>query len=67
VWAPICGGVVVYALARYALAPFAGTPLGLIACVFLLFSAHALILVACDRRGLIDALKIVPGAEKYVP
>jgi PST family polysaccharide transporter len=63
-WSPALGGAVVYFLARYVLAGRADSMLGFIGSAALLLATHAALLFLFDRRGMMDALKIVPSGGR---
>ena len=66
-WSPALAGVVVYLAARFVLAAQAVDGLHFVLSAGLLLAVHAAALFLFDRRGILDALRIVPGAEPKEP
>ncbi len=63
-WSPALGGALVYLLAKYLLAAHSTGALRFMGSAALLLAAHAGALFLFDRRGMLDALKIVPTGEE---
>jgi PST family polysaccharide transporter len=63
-WCPALSGALVYLLGRYVFADRATDALRFIGSASLLLAAHAAALLGLDRRGTLDALKIVPELER---
>jgi O-antigen/teichoic acid export membrane protein len=63
-WSPALAGIGVYLLARYVLAARAVDGIHFILSAASLAAVHVAALFLLDRRGILDALKIVPSAER---
>jgi len=64
VWSPLLSGTLSYFLARYVFAARATDALHFVGYAGLLLVAYAVVLLAVDRRGILDAFKIVPKLDR---
>jgi O-antigen/teichoic acid export membrane protein len=63
-WSPALAGIVVYLLARNVLASRAVDGIHFVVSAASLAAVHVAVLLLLDRRAILDALKIVPSAER---